>query len=84
MSSYESEIDQKFDNGESVIEYFDVSHAVVQHPPVPTKKININLPQWLVNALDTKANSLAVSRNAIINMWLSERVESEKETLFVQ
>lgn len=77
MNSYESELDEKFDNGENVLEYFDIARAQIQEPVNSTKKINLTIPQWLVDELDRQANHLAVSRNAIVNIWLAERAKSE-------
>lgn len=80
MSNYECAIDEAFDNGEDVLQYFDISKARLQDPVVPTKKININIPQWLIDELDKQASSLAISRNAIINVWLAERVKQDSLT----
>ena len=42
------------------------------------RKININMPVWLIDYLDGTAKHLAVNRQAVINMWLAERVDEER------
>jgi len=60
--------DQKFDNEKDISNYLDFEEAVV------VKSINIDLPKWLLDALDKEALKLNVSREAIIKMCLSDKV----------
>lgn len=73
------EFDEVFDKGEEdILYYVNLDEAVVAGPQeVKTRKININMPEWMINALDQEANNLAVNRQAIINMWIAERLESK-------
>lgn len=68
------EFDKKFDNGEDVLEYFDLSKA--KRPNIKPKKVNIDFPSWMINSLDDEAHRVGVSRQAVIKMWLAERLES--------
>lgn len=63
------EFDKKFDKGVDISEHLDFEEAVV------VKRINLDLPQWLLNDLDREALRLNVSRQAIIKIWLSEKIE---------
>lgn len=81
-----ADIDRKFDEGEDVMEYFDLSKASVKEPgqsaaQSATRKVNLTVPNWLVERLDAEAGHLAVSRNALVNMWLAERIKSEDREL---
>ena len=69
-----SEIDKIFDeNREDVLDYFDTSKVrTVKEAP---KRVNIDFPDWMVEALDKEAKHIGVSRQAIIKMWLAERLE---------
>lgn len=44
------------------------------------RKVSLTMPEWMLEKLDEKASSLAVSRNALINMWLDERLGSTNKT----
>ena len=68
-----SEIDKKFDdNQEDILEYFDTSKIrMINEEP---KRINIDFPTWMVTLLDKEAKHIGVSRQAIIKMWIAERL----------
>lgn len=63
------QFDRKFDKGDDLSDYLNFEEAVV------VKRINLDMPQWLLDALDREALKLNVSRQAIIKMWLSEKLE---------
>ena len=44
------EFDQKFDDGEDVLEYLDFS--TLRRPGLESKQVNVDFPQWMVEALD--------------------------------
>ncbi|BDR55000.1 hypothetical protein KIMH_11110 [Bombiscardovia apis] len=73
-----AEIDRRFDDGEDVTEFFDMEHPILTAGR-STKKVNMTMPTWMIRELDAQASSLAVSRNAVINLWLSERLQREQE-----
>jgi Ribbon-helix-helix protein, copG family len=68
------ELDRKFDEGEDILEYFDIS--TLRHPGLEPQSIEISVPQWMVAALDEKAQRLGIQRDAIIKLWLAERLEA--------
>ena len=39
-------------------------------------KHNIDFPSWMVQSLDKEAKHLGVSRQAIIKMWLADKLRS--------
>ncbi len=69
-----SEIDKKFnDNQEDILEYFDTSKIkMINEEP---KRVNIDFPSWMVQSLDKEAKHIGVSRQAVIKMWLAERLQ---------
>jgi hypothetical protein len=69
-----SELDKKFDtNEEDILEYFDTSNIkMLNEEP---KRINIDFPSWMVQSLDREAKHIGVSRQAVIKMWLAERLK---------
>ncbi|MBN1471411.1 MAG: hypothetical protein JW925_06510 [Syntrophaceae bacterium] len=66
------ELDKKFDEGESVIEHFDLSKA--KRPNQEQKRVNVDFPLWMIQSLDKEAKRLGVPRQAIIKIWLAERL----------
>ncbi len=65
------EIDEKFDNGEDVSEYFDLSKAT---RPNRIKRVNVDFPTWMVDGLDQQARHLGVTRQSLIKMWIAEHL----------
>jgi hypothetical protein len=41
------------------------------------KRISVDRPLWMVDALDNEAVRLAVIRQSVINAWLSERIDQK-------
>jgi hypothetical protein len=70
-----SQIDKKFDeNKEDILEHFDTQNIkMVNETP---KRVNIDFPTWMVESLDKEAQHIGVSRQAIIKMWLAEKLNS--------
>ena len=66
------ELDRKFDAGEDVLEYFDL--ATLKRPGLKPQTVEIEFPQWMVAALDQKAERLGVQREAIVKVWVAERL----------
>ena len=66
------ELDEKFDNDEDVLEFFDLS--TLKRPGLETKQVTINVPQWIINALDKEAKLLGVEPQSLINCWLAEHL----------
>ena len=68
------EIDKKFDdNQEDILEYFNTSKIkMINEKP---KRVNIDFPSWMVKSLDKEAKRIGVSRQAVIKMWLAERLQ---------
>ena len=54
----------------------DLSDVLV---PASIKPVQIDLPNWMIVALDEEARRLNVARKALINIWLAERIESNQQ-----
>lgn len=67
------EFDKKFEAGGDILEFMDFNKAVV------VKRINVDFPTWMIQLLDREAMKLNVSRQAIIKLWINERLENLKE-----
>ena len=67
------EVDKKFVAGEDITEFLDLSEAT--RPGQEQKRVNVDFPIWMIRGLDKEAKRLGVARQAIIKIWISERLE---------
>ena len=58
-------LEEKFDRGEDVLDYFDTT----------PKRVNVDFPSWTISRLDKEAERVGISRQALIKVWISERLE---------
>ena len=63
------EFDRRFEAGEDVSEYVD--WAAARRPNKQTQRVNVDFPTWMVEAQDTEARHLGVSRQALIKVWIA-------------
>ena len=70
------ELDELFDNGGDFIPHLDLSTA--KRIGTQPKKINVDFPEWVINALDIEAKKIGVTRQSIIKVWISERLKVEQ------
>ncbi len=63
-----------FDNQKDVLDHFDVSKA--SRPNLAKERVNVDFPVWMIDDLD-KAATMGVTRQAVIKIWLAERLKSE-------
>jgi len=71
------ELDKIFDDGkEDILAYLDMS--TLRRPNLDQKRVNVDLPIWMVSELDKQASLIGVTRQSIIKVWLSERIKTEK------
>jgi hypothetical protein len=68
------ELDKKFDADGSVLEYFDLS--TVRRPGLETKRVSVDFPMWMVDALDKEAQRLGIHRQAVIKTWIAQLLDS--------
>ena len=67
------EFDKRFDEGEDVSKYLDVSKA--RRPVQDQKRVNVDFPVWMIHLLDKEAKRLGVPRQSIIKLWVAERLK---------
>jgi len=68
------EFDKKFDDGEDISEFLDLSHA--RRPGQEQKRVNVDFPVWMIHYLDKEAKRLGVPRQSIIKIWIAERLKN--------
>jgi len=73
ISMKASELDQKFDDNQNILDSLDLSQA--RRPALEQKRVNVDFPAWMIAALDREARKLGVTRQSVIKMWLAERLQ---------
>jgi hypothetical protein len=67
------EFDKRFDAGDDVSQYLDISKA--RRPIREQKRVNVDFPLWMIQLLDKEAKRLGVPRQSIIKLWVAERLK---------
>ncbi len=67
------DVDKKFDEGEDVLKYFDTEK--IERPNEELKRINVDFPAWMLNGMDRKAKHMGINRQAILKVWVAEKLE---------
>ncbi len=72
------EFDEKFEK-EDISKYLDFSKAkkFKDFKKQTTKKINIDLPEHIVDMIDKEANNIGVARQSLLKVWIVERLKEE-------
>jgi len=76
MKTKASNFDKNFDDGGNIMEHLDLSKA--RRPAEEQKSINMDVPVWMLDALDREAKRLGVTRQSIIKVWLAERLQATR------
>ena len=67
------ELDRKFDAGEDVTTYLDVTRA--RRPGHEQRRVNVDFPTWMIDSLDREASRLGVPRQSLIKMLIARHFE---------
>lgn len=68
-----SDFDKKFDDGEDITSLLDLEKA--KRSSQVQKRINVDMPEWMVRQLDKEAKRTGVTRQSVIKFWLSEKLK---------
>jgi predicted DNA binding CopG/RHH family protein len=69
-------LEARFDAGEDVLDYFDPAASVRRNHL--KSRVNLDLPAWLLARLDRHASRHGVPRQALVKLWLAERLAAEE------
>ncbi len=67
------DIDKTFDEGGDISAHLDVTRA--RRPEQELKRVNVDFPLWMIKQLDKESRRLGVPCQAIIKVWVAERLE---------
>jgi hypothetical protein len=73
-----SNFDKKFDSGEDVTEFLDLANA--KRPGLSIKRINVDVPSWMVESLDKEAHRIGTTRQSLIKFWIADKLERHHST----
>lgn len=70
-----------WDHAASTVPHFDgkdlsaqLDWKAARRPNVEMKRVNVDFPAWVVSGLDREAERLGVTRQALIKVWIAERL----------
>ncbi len=66
-------LDQKFDIGEQVVDQLDLGKA--RRVGTEPRRVNVDFPAWMVEALDREAHRLGITRQSLIKLWLADKLD---------
>jgi len=68
------DLDRLFDSVEDMSEYID--HDSTRPLNLEPKRVSVDVPAWMVQAIDRQADKIGVSRQAFIKFTLHEKLET--------
>ncbi len=66
------EFDDAFEKGD-VSDYLDLKTIKVRYP---VQRINIDLPQEIIEKVDHEASRIGVPRTSLLKLWIAEKSDS--------
>ncbi|MDH3524158.1 MAG: BrnA antitoxin family protein [Acidobacteriota bacterium] len=67
------EIDRRFDAGEDITGYLELTRA--RRPGHEQRRVNVDFPLWMIEALDREASRLGVPRQSLVKMLIARHLE---------
>lgn len=74
-------LEARFDAGEDVLDYFDAAKAV--RGDIGPQSVNVDLPAWMVAALDYEADRRGVPRQSLLKSAVVEWLEAQRKRIRV-
>ena len=63
------EFDAKFESGADISDQLDLEKAVRVNQAV--KRVNVDFPVWMVEALDKQAKRLGITRQSLLKVYIA-------------
>ncbi len=67
------DFDARFDSGKDITSELDLDKA--RRPNLEQRRVNVDFPIWMIEALDREARRLGVTRQSLIKMKIAEALE---------
>ena len=68
-----SKFDKEFDEGRDVSRHLDTAKS--RRPGLEQRRVNVDIPEWMIESLDREAARVGVPRQSLVKMWIAERLE---------
>jgi len=72
------DFDKAFDDGEDITSHLDIDKA--GRPNKEVRRVNVDFPAWMVEALDSEAARLGITRQALIKVWIARQIDEPRGT----
>ena len=77
LAKNNEEFDGRFDKGEDIHDLIDITKATVEKPGRRVR-VTLDISHSLLKEIDDIRKSIGVDRDALIKVWLYERVKQER------
>ncbi|MGB5514549.1 MAG: CopG family antitoxin [Thermoanaerobaculia bacterium] len=67
------DLDRKFDAGEDITRYLELSGA--RRPGQEQRRVNVDIPVWMIESLDREASRLGIPRQSLIKMLIAQHLD---------
>ncbi len=67
------EFEQKFESGEELLACLDLAKA--RRPGQEQRRVNVDFPVWMIEALDREARRLGVPRQSLIKVVIAQHLD---------
>jgi hypothetical protein len=71
------DFDKKFEDGRDITAHLDLNEA--RRPAQEIRRINVDVPNWMVTGLDREAARLGIPRQSVIKFWIAERLDEKSK-----
>lgn len=71
------EFERRFDAGEDITPFID--RSTIRRPGLEARRVNVDFPEWIIQKLDMQSKLIGVSRQSLIKLWISERIQEEHQ-----
>lgn len=52
-----------------------IDKSSLRRPGLEARRMNVDFPEWIIEKLDVQSMLIGVSRQSLIKLWISERVQ---------
>jgi hypothetical protein len=73
-STTAAEFDKHFDEGNDVSGHLNLENT--ERPGLKPKRVSVDFPEWMVAELDQISRRLGVTRQSVIKVFISDRLDS--------
>ena len=69
--------DQLFESGQDITRHLKLEKG--KRSAQSPKRVNVDFPIWMIQALDKEANRIGVTRQSLIKIWLANKLQKNME-----